>query len=220
MSLKENLLHLTTEIPSGVRLVAVSKTQPIESIQTLYDAGHRIFGENKVQEVVTKQPQLPQDIEWHFIGHLQRNKVKFIVPVASLIHSIDSFRLLKEVNKEAGKISRKVNCLLQFHIASEESKFGLSREEAVEMLSSNEFSKLEFVNICGVMGMATYTDNQETIRKEFRQLATIFHELKERFFISSEDFRELSMGMTSDYLIATEEGSTLVRIGTLIFGSR
>ncbi|MFC2101396.1 YggS family pyridoxal phosphate-dependent enzyme [Bacteroidota bacterium] len=220
MSLKENLLHLTTEIPSGVRLVAVSKTQAIESIQALYDAGHRIFGENKVQELVTKQPQLPQDIEWHYIGHLQRNKVKFIVPIASLIHSIDSFRLLKEVNKEAGKLSRKVNCLLQFHIASEESKFGLSWEEAVEMLSSDEFSNLEFVNICGVMGMATFTENQETIRKEFRQLVTLFNGLKERFFISSDDFTELSMGMTSDYLIAIEEGSTLVRIGTLIFGSR
>ncbi|MBN1200139.1 MAG: YggS family pyridoxal phosphate-dependent enzyme [Bacteroidales bacterium] len=220
MTLQANLQHLIQEIPSGVRLVAVSKTQSLETIRALYDAGQRIFGENKVQELITKYPRLPDDIEWHFIGHIQRNKVKFIVPVTSLIHSIDSFRLLKEVNREAGKISRKVNCLLQFHIAAEESKFGLSWEEAVDLLSSDEFPEMNHVNICGVMGMATFTDNQALVRKEFRHLRTIFQQLKERFFNDSPDFTERSMGMTNDYNIAIEEGSTLIRIGTMLFGPR
>lgn len=220
MTLQTNLQHLMHEIPSGVRLVAVSKTQPLEAIRALYDAGHRIFGENKVQELMTKYPRLPADIEWHFIGHIQRNKVKSIVPIAALIHSIDSIRLLQEVNKEAGKISRRVNCLLQFHIATEESKFGLSWEETVDLLSSDEFKEMNYVTICGIMGMATFTDNQALIRKEFHQLSTIFQQLKERFFNDSPDFTERSMGMTNDYKIAIEEGSTLIRIGTRLFGPR
>jgi len=220
MTLKENLHHLMLEIPPGVKLVAVSKTQPVETMQTLYNLGQRNFGENKVQELVTKQPQLPEDILWHFIGHLQRNKVKFVVPIASLIHSIDSFRLLREVNKEACRISKRVNCLLQFHIATEETKFGLDWEEAVTMLTSSDFSELKNVAICGVMGMATYTDNQALVRQEFRQLNMIFDELKKSYFGESPDFKEISMGMTSDYLIAIEEGSTLVRIGTMLFGFR
>lgn len=219
MTLQENLQNLMREIPSGVKLLAVSKTQSIEKIRTLYDAGQRIFGENKVQELIAKQPKLPGDIEWHFIGHLQRNKVKFIIPFTTLIQSIDSFRLLKEVDKEARKIARTVNCLLQFHIATEETKFGLDWEEAVAMLTSAEFSGLRNVHICGVMGMATFTDNQTLIRQEFRQLNSIFHRLKKRFFHGSDDFSELSMGMTNDYRSAIEEGSTLVRIGTMLFGS-
>ncbi len=220
MTLQENLYNLMHEIQPGVKLVAVSKTQPVEAIRILYDAGQRIFGENKVQELVTKQPKLPVDIEWHYIGHLQRNKVKFIVPVTSMIHSIDTFKLLKEVNKEANKISRKVNCLLQFHIATEETKFGLDWEEAIEMLTSAEYLELKFVNICGVMGMSTFTDDEALVRQEFRQLSSIFHQLKETFYKDSTHFTELSMGMSSDYRIAIEEGSTLVRIGTMIFGPR
>ncbi len=220
MTLKKNLHHLMLEIPTGVKLVAVSKTQQVETIQALYDLGQRMFGENKVQELVNKQPQLPEDIRWHFIGHLQRNKVKFVVPITSLIHSIDSFRLLCEVNKEAARISRRINCLLQFHIATEENKFGLDWEEAVIMLTSPDFPELKNVAICGVMGMATFTDNQTIVRKEFCQLKVIFDRLKESYFKESPDFKEISMGMTSDFRIAIEEGSTLVRIGTMLFGSR
>jgi len=208
------------EIPTGVKLVAVSKTQQVETIQTLYDLGQRIFGENKVQELVTKQPQLPEDIEWHFIGHLQRNKVKFIVPIASLIHSIDSYRLLREVNKEAARIEILVNCLLQFHIATEETKFGMNWEEAVTMITSPDFSELKNIAICGVMGMATYTDNQKLVRQEFHHLKEVFDRLKESYFRESPEFKEISMGMSSDFRIAIEEGSTLVRVGTLLFGSR
>ena len=217
MIIQMNLQNLIHEIPTGVKLVAVSKTQPVQTIRALYDSGQRMFGENKVQELVAKQPQLPGDIEWHFIGHLQRNKVKFIAPVTSLIHSIDSFKLLKEVNKEAEKICRKVNCLLQFHIASEETKFGLDLEEAVSMLASPEYPELKFVNICGVMGMATFTENQERVRQEFSHLHTVFQRLKETYFKESPDFKELSMGMTNDYLVAIEEGSTMLRIGSMIF---
>ncbi len=217
MIIQMNLQNLIHEIPTGVKLVAVSKTQPVQTIRALYDSGQRMFGENKVQELVAKQPQLPGDIEWHFIGHLQRNKVKFIAPVTSLIHSIDSFKLLKDVNKEAEKICRKVNCLLQFHIASEETKFGLDWEEAVSMLASPEYPELKFVNICGVMGMATFTENQERVRQEFSHLHTVFQRLKETYFKESPDFKELSMGMTNDYLVAIEEGSTMLRIGSMIF---
>ena len=217
MIIQMNLQNLIHEIPTGVKLVAVSKTQPVQTIRALYDSGQRMFGENKVQELVAKQPQLPGDIEWHFIGHLQRNKVKFIAPVTSLIHSIDSFKLLKDVNKEAEKICRKVNCLLQFHIASEETKFGLDLEEAVSMLASPEYPELKFVNICGVMGMATFTENQERVRQEFSHLHTVFQRLKETYFKESPDFKELSMGMTNDYLVAIEEGSTMLRIGSMIF---
>ncbi|MBE0647732.1 MAG: YggS family pyridoxal phosphate-dependent enzyme [Bacteroidales bacterium] len=220
MTLQKQLRNLMLELPPGVNLVAVSKTQPVEVIRELYDAGQRNFGENRVQELIAKQPQLPADVKWHFIGHLQRNKVKSIVPITSLIHSIDSFRLLKEVNKEASQISRRIDCLLQFHIATEETKFGLNMEEAESMLSSGEFSGLKFVNICGVMGMATYTENEAMVSREFRQLSTIFTQLKERYFSGSADFKELSMGMTSDYMLAIKEGSTLIRIGTMLFGSR
>lgn len=220
MILHENLHKLMDEIPAGVRIVAVSKTQPSERIRELYDFGQRIFGENRVQEILSKHTSLPPDIEWHFIGHLQRNKVKYIVPVASLIHSIDSIRLLIEVDKESRKISRKANCLLQFHIATEETKFGFDWEEAVTMLTSPNYTELVSVNICGVMGMASFTDDHHLVRQEFRQLRYVFQRLKESFFQESPDFKEISMGMTNDYRIAIEEGSTLVRIGTLIFGTR
>ncbi|MFH1936067.1 MAG: YggS family pyridoxal phosphate-dependent enzyme [Bacteroidota bacterium] len=218
MMLIDNLQHLLQDIPVGVKLVAVSKMQPVQTIRALYDVGQRIFGENKVQELVTKHPLLPEDIEWHFIGHLQRNKVKLIVPVVTLIHSIDSFKLLKEVDKEAGKIDRRVNCLLQFHIATEETKYGLDWQEAVTMLTSAEYLEMKFVNICGVMGMGTFTDDQALIRREFRYLRSVFRRLQETFFRESPHFKELSMGMSGDYRMAIEEGSTMVRIGTMIFG--
>lgn len=220
MILQDNLKHVASELPPGVTLVVVSKTQSAETIRTLYDAGHRCFGENKVQELLAKAPQLPGDIEWHFIGHLQRNKVKAVVPLVAMIHSIDSFRLLIEVNKEAGKLSRKVNCLLQFHIATEETKFGLDRHEAVEMLRSPEFRELQHVTICGVMGMASFSDNMELVRQEFRQLRSVFEQLKVEFFSHAVHFREISMGMSGDYPLAISEGSTMVRLGTVIFGGR
>jgi len=220
MTPKTNLQQLLKEIPSEVSVVAVSKTQPVEAIQALYDSGHRLFGENKVQELLTKQPLLPENIDWHFIGHVQRNKVKFLVPVVSMIHSIDSLKLLLEVDKEAARISRRVDCLLQFHIATEESKFGLSWDEAETILSSDEFRSMDHVNIRGVMGMATFTEDQALIRREFHELSAIFNRLKEIFFKDSLDFSVRSMGMTNDYKIAIEEGSTMIRIGTMLFGPR
>ncbi|TSA26210.1 MAG: YggS family pyridoxal phosphate-dependent enzyme [Bacteroidetes bacterium] len=218
--IEEKLQNLLQTIPAGVKVVAVSKTQPVQVIRTAYDAGLRIFGENKVRELVAKHPLLPQDIEWHYIGHLQRNKVKQVVSVAAMIHSIDSFRLLKEVDKEAGKINRTVRCLLQFHIATEETKFGLDWEEAVNMLTSREYREMEFINLCGVMGMATFTDDQALVRKEFRHLRTLYQRLKSDFFPDDPGFSELSMGMSGDYRIAIEEGSTMVRVGTMLFGER
>ena len=207
-------------LPAGVRLVAVSKFKPVEDITALYQLGQRVFGENHAQEMKTKHEQLPKDIEWHFIGHLQTNKVKYIAPYVALIHSIDSFPLLQEVNKHALKNNRVIPCLLQFHIADEETKFGFTMEECVEMLDNPGFQELKNIKIHGVMGMATFTNDQNQVRAEFRHLHQIFDDLKTRYFSQNTDFKEISMGMTDDYPIAIEEGSTLIRIGSAIFGPR
>ncbi len=212
--------EIRASLPVGVRLVAVSKFKPAEDISALYQHGQRVFGENHAQEMKAKHEILPQDIEWHFIGHLQTNKVKYIAPYVSLIHSIDSLDLLKEVNKHAVKNNRVIPCLLQFHIADEETKFGFTFEECAEMLNSSEFQELKNVKIHGVMGMATFTDDQEQVRGEFRHLHQIFQDLKVQYFAQEPDFKEISMGMSEDYPIAIEEGSTLVRIGSAIFGPR
>ena len=220
MSITKNLINIKNGIPEGVKLVAVSKTKPIEDILIAYNAGHRLFGENKAQELSSKYPQLPDDIQWHFIGHLQTNKVKYLIPFVSLIHSIDRIKLLREVNKQAAKVNRVVDCLLQFHIATEETKFGLNMEEAVELLSSEEYIKMENIRICGIMGMATYTKDISIVRNEFKYLREIKKDLKEKYFQESKHFTEISMGMSGDYKIAIEEGSTIVRIGSAIFGER
>lgn len=220
MTIKENLELLRKSLPDHVKLIAVSKTQPAEVIREAYDAGQRVFGENKAQELQQKQPLLPKDIEWHFIGHLQRNKVKYIAPFVSLIHSVDSLKLLREINKEALKNNRTIDCLLQFHIATEETKFGLDLEEAIGLLSSEEYRQFNNVRICGVMGMATFTDDRELIRTEFTRLREFYDTLKSRFFKEDDSFREISAGMSGDYQIAIECGSTMVRIGTGIFGER
>lgn len=212
--------EILKNIPDGVSLVAVSKRKPVEEILEVYNRGQRIFGENKVQELVDKHPQLPKDIEWHFIGHLQRNKVKFIVPFVNMIHSVDSARLLIEINKQAKKIDRVVNCLLQFHIAEEETKFGLDITEAHHLFESSEYKEMKNIKICGVMGMGTFVDDEPTTRREFQSLKGIFNELRQAYFENNADFKEISMGMSGDYNIAIEEGSTLVRIGSAIFGAR
>ncbi|MBE0650270.1 MAG: YggS family pyridoxal phosphate-dependent enzyme [Bacteroidales bacterium] len=218
--IQQNLKTVLQDIPSGVTLVAVSKTKPVELLQQAYEAGQRDFGENKAQEMAVKYQELPHDICWHFIGHLQTNKVKYIAPFVSLIHAVDSLKVLHEINKQAIINDRAIDCLLEFHIAEEESKFGLSRETASEILSSVEFKEMKNVRICGVMGMATYTSDEEKIRKEFRSLKEHFDFLKKGFFLNNSDFKEVSMGMSGDYLYAIEEGSTIVRVGSKIFGLR
>ncbi len=207
-------------IPKQVRLVAVSKHQPIEAIQEAYDAGQRIFGENKAMEMKEKYEALPKNIHWHYIGHLQTNKVKYIAPFVKLIHSVDSLKLLKEINKQALKNERIISCLLQFHIASEETKFGLNAEEAYELLKSPEFKELKNIRITGIMGMASNTFDNNLIRAEFQYLHTIYQNLQFDFFLNDIFFRELSMGMSGDYQIAVQEASTLIRIGSSIFGVR
>jgi len=220
MSVTENIDKIKANLPEHVQLVAVSKTKPAELILEAYNHGQQAFGENKVQELVWKYEELPKDIEWHFIGHLQSNKIKYIAPFVHLIHGVDSFKLLKAIDSEAKKIGRVIPCLLQFYIAEEESKFGLSMEEAAEMLNSNEFKLLKHVKISGVMGMATYTDDENQIRKEFACLKTYFELLKGNYFMENSGFKEISMGMSGDYLIAIAEGSTMIRIGSTIFGER
>lgn len=217
---KENILKILSTVPSNVRLIAVSKTKPVEMLQEAYDAGQRLFGENKALEMRDKHAVLPTDIEWHFIGHLQTNKVKYIAPFVSLIHSIDSLQLLSAVEKEGKKNGRVIDCLLQFHIASEETKFGLDIDEARHLLESEEFKSMCNVRICGVMGMATNTDNMDKVRSEFANLKNIFTLLKNDYFKGQDCFREISMGMSHDYRIAIEEGATLVRVGSSIFGPR
>lgn len=212
MSVKNNILHLQKHLADNVHLVAVSKTKSNELIIEAYGAGQRIFGENKVQELVEKEESLPKDIEWHMIGHLQTNKVKYIAPFVSLIHAVDSKKLIKEINKRAEQNNRVIPCLLQVHIAQEESKFGLDKDGVIEILKT-DFSN---VSIVGLMGMATFTDNKNQIRKEFKYLKDIFDELKE----SQPNFSILSMGMSGDYSVAIEEGSNMVRIGSSIFGER
>jgi len=216
----ENFEQIKSQIPPNVKLVAVSKFQPESSILEIYEQGHRIFGESKVQELVSKYETLPNDIQWHFIGHLQTNKVKYIVPFVTLIHGVDSLRLLQEINKCALKSNKIVDCLLQMHIAQEETKFGFSPNELEEVLNSDEFGALKNVQICGLMGMASFTDDVNQIRKEFRWLAEYFANIKTSYFCHDDFFNELSIGMSSDYQIAIEEGSTIVRVGSSIFGER
>ena len=217
---KENLKKVLKTVPKGVVLVAVSKTKPVEDIQEAYDAGQRVFGENHALEMRDKHEVLPKDIDWHFIGHLQTNKIKYIIQYVRLIHSIDTFNLLQAVNKEAAKHDRVIDCLMQFHIAEEETKFGLNMEEAEDILDSDIFKAMKNVRICGVMGMATNTDDMVQVRKEFKHLKEIFTTLKTKYFTDSEWFKEISMGMSHDYPIAIEEGSTMVRVGSKIFGER
>jgi len=220
MNIKDNLNKIKSQLPEHVSLVAVSKTKPNEDILEAYEAGQRIFGENKAQELITKQPQLPENIQWHYIGHLQSNKVKYLAPFVSLVHSIDRKKILKELNKEGKKNDRIINGLLQFHIAEETSKFGLSLDESREILNNEGIKNYPHVNIVGVMGMATFTENEDQIRKEFRQLKAIFDILKSEYFSESNAFKEISMGMSNDYQIAIEEGSTMLRIGSSVFGPR
>ena len=215
-----NIRSLKQQIPPSVRLVAVSKTKPVSDILEAYNSGQKSFGENRVQEIVQKKDLLPSDIEWHLIGHLQSNKVRLVVPFISLIHSVDSFRLLKSIDFEASRINRVVKCLLQIHIAEEETKFGFSMDEINEMIRSEDFRKLNSLIICGVMGMATFTEDTERILKEFRYLAGCFNELRKGYFADEPGFTEISMGMSGDFKIAIGEGSTIVRIGSLIFGER
>jgi pyridoxal phosphate enzyme (YggS family) len=220
MTSTENLKKILSQLPANIKLVAVSKTKSNNQIMEAYHAGQLVFGENKVQELIGKWQALPKDIEWHFIGHLQNNKVRQIVPFISLIHGVDSFKLLSTINKEAEKCHRIVKVLFEFHIASEESKFGLTLDEVEEILSKSETQAMKNISITGVMGMATFTDNETIIRSEFEQLAFNFRLLKKKYFSHSTQFCEISMGMSDDFGIAVSAGSTIVRIGSKIFGSR
>lgn len=220
MGIVENLHTLQSQIPSHVTLVAVSKTKPDEMIMEAYHAGHRDFGENKVQDLAGKAERLPENIRWHMIGHLQSNKVKYLASFVYLIHGVDSLKLLKVINKEALKQDRVIDCLLQIHIAKEQTKFGFSREELLEVVRSADFRELKNIRIRGLMGMATYTENSDQIREEFRHLKRIFDELSVSDFPDSTVFDQLSFGMSGDYTLAVEEGSTMLRIGSLIFGPR
>jgi len=221
MRISENLASIKKELPPGVTLVAVSKTKPDRDVIEAYEAGHRDFGENKVQALTARIEHLPGDIRWHMIGHLQSNKVKYIAPVVHMIHGVDSLNLLGVIDKEAVKNNRTIDCLMQLHIAEEETKFGLTEQELYEILGSPEFNDFQNIHIRGLMGMATFTQNREQVRKEFQYLKRIFEKTKADFFSSpGQMFNQLSMGMSDDYLIALEEGSTMVRIGSLIFGPR
>lgn len=219
MSIATNLLGIKTSLPEHVTLVAVSKTKPVSDLMEAYEAGQRIFGENKIQEMADKWEQMPKDIEWHMIGHVQTNKVKFMAPFVSLIHGLDSLKLLQEINKHALKNNRIIDCLLQIYIAEEETKFGIDQDELASLLASNEFEKLKNIQIVGLMGMATFTDNKDQIKKEFTQLKTIFDKTK-TLEIENCPLKTLSMGMSGDYQLAIECGSTMVRIGSSIFGGR
>lgn len=216
MTIKDNLFRIKSTIPNHVTLVAVSKTKPISDLMEAYDAGQRIFGENKIQEMDEKWEAMPKDIQWHMIGHVQTNKVKYMAEFVSLIHGVDSLKLLEEINKQALKNNRIIDCLLQIHIAEEETKFGLSEEELNGILTSKAFQDMKNVRIVGLMGMATFTENQDQIKKEFLYLKSIFEE----FIIKNSQFKILSMGMSGDYQLAIECGSTMVRIGSSIFGGR
>ncbi|GAB3815424.1 YggS family pyridoxal phosphate-dependent enzyme [Pontibacter rugosus] len=223
MSIKENILYFDQQLrQTPCRLVAVSKTHPVERIQEAYDAGHRIFGENKVQELVDKYAQLPHDINWHLIGHLQTNKVKYIAEFIDTIQSVDSLKLLIEINKRAEMFGRTlpINCMLQIAIADEETKYGMSCEEAEALLASEEYRQMKHISITGVMGIATNTDNESQLRQEFQNLRSCFDRLKSTYFFASDYFKEISMGMTSDWALAVAEGSTMIRVGSGIFGAR
>jgi PLP dependent protein len=220
LNIADNILSLKRSLPGDVRIVAVSKTQPVSALLEAYHAGQRAFGENKAQELLLKQSQLPSDIEWHFIGHLQTNKVRYLASCISLIHSIDSSYLLKEVNKEAMKCNRVIDCLLQFHIASEETKFGMDTVEARELLESEVYQTMKNIRITGVMGMSSFSEDPVMVRREFRRLHDYFLSFKSHYFNHVDTFNVVSMGMSGDYLLAIEEGSNMVRIGTAIFGER
>lgn len=220
MSIADNLKQVLAELPTGVRLVAVSKFNPNEAIEEAYRAGQRIFGESKVQEMTAKQESLPNDIEWHFIGHLQTNKIKYMAAYVAMIHGIDSYKLLTEVNKQAQKVGRVIDCLLQVHVAQEETKFGFSPDECRAMLVDGAWKTLENIRICGLMGMASNTDDTKQIDREFETLHNLFEELRVTFFVDAPQFKELSMGMSHDYHLAIARGSTLVRVGSKIFGER
>lgn len=216
----ENLHKVLSTIQPGIRLVAVSKFHPVSALQEAYDAGQRVFGESHVQELVEKQQLLPKDIEWHFIGHLQTNKVKYMASFISLIHAVDTMKLLKEIDKQAERNNRIIDCLLQIHIAKEETKFGFTPDELRTMLQEGEWKQFSHVRICGLMCMASNTDDVKQIADEFESVRMFFQEIKNDFFPTEESFRELSMGMSGDYEIAQQHGSTMVRVGTMIFGER
>lgn len=219
MSIKQNLQHIKSQLPDYVTLVAVSKTKPISDLMEAYNAGHKVFGENKIQEMVEKYEQMPKDVEWHMIGHVQRNKVKYMAEFVSLVHGVDSMKLLKEIDKQAQKHQRIIKCLFQIKIAEEESKFGMTAEEAMGILQASEFEGLKHIRVVGVMGMATFTDDEAQIKREFNQLKSTFDTLKpyETFNFKAET---ISMGMSADYQLAIDCGSTMVRIGSSIFGER
>jgi hypothetical protein len=219
MSIKENLNKIKSTLPEHVTLVAVSKTKPISDLMEAYDAGQRIFGENKIQEMAEKHETMPKDIQWHMIGHVQRNKVKYMAPFVSLIHGVDNFKLLKEINKQAEKNNRVINCLLQIKIAEEDSKFGMAIKDASEIVQSKMFSELKHIRITGVMGMATFTDDKNQIKKEFNLLKSTFDNLKQHQTENCK-LKTISMGMSGDYELAIESGSTMIRVGSSIFGSR
>lgn len=218
--IQEEIRTIKSGLPKEVRLVAVSKYHPIEALQEAYDGGQRIFGESKVQEMTSKYEVLPKDIEWHFIGHLQTNKIKYIAPYVALIHGVDSYKLLVEINKQAAKVGRVIPCLLQIHIAQEETKFGFTTDECRSMLELGDWKTLNHVRIAGVMGMATNTENEKQIDQEFATLSHFFHETKETYFKDIPYYKEISMGMSDDYPLAIKHGSTLIRIGSRIFGER
>ncbi|WP_259069788.1 YggS family pyridoxal phosphate-dependent enzyme [Mucilaginibacter sp. X4EP1] len=221
MSIADNIKSLKKETANiSVKLIAVSKTKPVEDVQAAYNAGQRLFGENMVQELVEKYEQLPKDIEWHLIGHLQSNKVKYIAPFISMIQSVDSLKLLQEINKHAEKSKRVIDCLLQIYIADEETKFGLGFDEAIELLRSAEYADLKHIRIRGLMGIATNTDNEKQIKDEYYELKTFFDGIKQSFFRKESSFDTLSMGMSADYKVAIEQGSNMVRLGSTIFGQR
>lgn len=219
MSISENILKIKSKLPEGVSLVAVSKTKPISDLLEAYNGGQRIFGENKIQEMASKYNEMPKDIAWHMIGHIQRNKVKYMAPFVSLIHGVDSLRLLTEINKQALKNNRIIDCLLQVKIAAEENKFGLSENEVLNLLASEEIKNFQNIKIVGLMGMATFTDNQEQLQKEFEMLKCVFDNLTHRKS-SNFNLKTLSMGMSDDYHIAIKNGSTMIRVGSSIFGKR
>lgn len=220
MSIASQIQQLRSSLPEGVSLLAISKYQPIEALQEAYDAGQRLFGENHIQEMAAKAAALPKDIEWHFTGHVQTNKIKYMAPFVSLIHAVDSFRLLREIDKHAAKHNRVIDCLLQIHIAQEETKYGLTMEECRQLLATEPWRELQHIRITGLMAMGSNTDDMDQVRSEFRQMRHLFEELKATYFADEPSFAQLSEGMTDDYPIAIEEGSTIVRIGSMIFGSR
>jgi len=215
----KNINELRSKIPSNVKIIAVSKTKPVPKIREAMDAGHIVFGENKVQELLEKHEQIP-DAQWHLTGHLQTNKVKYIAHFVQMIQSVDSLRILEEIDRQANKCNRVIDCLLQIHIAREETKFGFSEQEIIDLLDTNTVQNLKHVRICGLMGIATFTDDMETVRMEFKGLANFFQRLRKEYFHENSPFCELSIGMSDDYPIAIEEGATMVRIGSLIFGER